>query len=1628
MESSLRCKELIRACGLELTEGSRPPTLHTSTALFRFKLGEAIRGDVETLQLLGNFVEELLSDHDNISLYLDPVVLSTGEDGSDNAASSSGLVQFGSGQSESLVRLMLGVDALQPRIIKVLLEKFPEFIGNEGAQSSAGVTQPSVKILRQLRWLDYVIDSAGLTEKLLETLGYVTPEMQSEIISALPDIISDSDSTGVSVVLAGMMDETPALMLPILEALGSLECSMNLLERARNSVITYLISADPAELPVMVRFLLQSVSSEAAAPTILRIRGRLDMGAVLFTAKQRSRVGDHSAPDVLIFDVIATCLRSHRHLRDAWLRVIVNDTAPVGPHTTLDVVVLLILHQITTHTKRVESALRGKIDAMSSQPVAYTPKLLESIITRFPAVFSARFPALLSIASWLIRSSPLGSQGSRVASAMVVSAFGAMGMFQRQEISGELAVHIGSGNANEVDTAARTCLQLAQRYPFELRPFAVFIKGLLDYVDNLSIEHMRVIFDVLGILSTLDVGGGSDGDSMFNDLYIFVRKQLSSVYPKYNRIGIVGTVSLLRQLGAKDCAAGAGRPDVAMAGSSSQSQISTANVQALRRAVQLLEMLMDSGRHQSWAFLSMTYDELAHIVETQGLHPQLLNWLHENVSSTFADQFLGDTERMTERYLLAAPPSVALSLDDEESTILDIFNHNGDATALGLDRVAKRTDMPEEATVSPKLRGSLLSCLPSLLRLVQFCEKALSAGSLAEIDALLVCGMYLLPPVDVSDDLPAHVTTSSPSAFSLANGLENSTSALISGNLLVGVNEEERRELMDRIKFWPPELRRVLCTSLFVAVNWVREVISAFADQPLTEIRGKVVQRVNQLANIERDLASVAETLKGTLHEFRPMLAGLVPDASDAPVVRSTAVVGGLTLRSPRPGGDDAAMQVDDEPEADDVPKSAWSTAYTVDIGGLLLSQDDTRKFVDDQDGLQDGNIAKGKKRGRKSKSTGGATSSTSTDEATRDSYLLLRELSFSAYGVFSICTGCGGDSSDDGDSSGQPQVMLSSHGLSMLLRELSTVVSTKLVRHTERRLPWQKQPTGSHNGAVATFGSTIAGSSASDIAQRLLPVFPSLLRYLTSCLVTRAYFRNDVEVPTHAVEYRHLISGVDELDDVDMIEACIDTLLQIISSVLYWDGLQNDSSKAGESTDHGQQVSSTGFDERSSMLVAVLGALAIEGRHTDQEELGDIETSVLVRRAFDYLLGLAGLVGNSGSALCILRMLVAMRSFSPHIELREEIRDMNAQQRTDTMDGRISNLASQILSAKWAQSADLKAGDLEYVITQHIMRYPHDRLQLTYKYATKTLNSFSTRPGQSDDSFATLKPTTFATYYKAVTQALTLNVKQAWLNEMSGPEIIAFSKMIATSWLTLTDITKKVEGATLRTILLVALRSGSALVDQITKTMLPQLDKYLLVHRDEIVELLTRVQKSTRALQSICNHSKVAKDTRLQSGVPQVKRKLEQFLFHVIALMENNNCKGAVSTGNLKHRDIRGECVSSQIPRSQNGTDEESDEPMDGLGIDLSADPDADGSNAEEASEDGSDEDQRSSRRQQPQARQYARRSRGRGRGSTGGSERPPQMPRPMIKQKERIKNQKLLMQRHSAAHEQFEHEDQHE
>ncbi|KAJ1900527.1 Fanconi anemia group D2 protein [Kickxella alabastrina] len=1446
------CSDILSRCGIEMFS-DKAPVLHTSTALFRYKLSEAIQQDAQVSQVVGDCIEDLLAS-DSITLYLDPVTQPQEDQ-----------VRGVYGQPESLVRLLLGVDSLQSRLIGLLLDKFPEFIGTEDRQA-AGETKTSIKVLRQLRWLDYIVDSAELTEKLLETLGFVPAEMQSEIVSALPDIISDSDNAEVSKVLAGMLSDTPELMLPLLETLGSLDCGPALLQDARSSVIGHLISAEPLDLPVMIKFLLHSVASDGAASLISRIRRRLDLDCIVLASKGGGKgvaASANHSPDVLIFDVIATSLRSHKHLRDAWLRVIAEDAEKVGTHTTLDLVALLILHQIPAHTRRVETLLRAKIDSTVSGRVAYTPALFEAIIARFPAVFSAHFPALLAVGSWLVRTSALGSQGSRVAAGILAAAFACMGMYQRQEIAGELAVHIGSGSANEIDTAARIFLRLAQQNPRELRPFAVFIKGLLDYVDNLPLEHVRVIFDSLGILSTLGQDGASD--SIFSDLYIFVRKQLASVYPKYNRIGIVGTVSLLRQLGAPEHTVA----DSATAGSSAQAaSAAPVNLQALRRAVQLLEMLMDSARHQSWAFVSMTYDELAHIVETRGLHAQLLTWLHENVSSTFATHFLADPDLLMERYGLQSPPVLALWLDEEEPTVLDILNHNGDALRLDSDKAEQGV---------PRLRGCLLSCLPSLLRLIQVCEKALGDGSLGEIDALLVCGLYILPPI-------------SPTGTHRPDAASDDCSAMVAGSTLADPTDQ-RSDLIVHANTWTAELQLTLCSSLYVAVNWVRELINAFADQHSAEILAHVARRANQLPHIEASLMAMATSLAGSPHEFRPMASGLVAELSDAPSMRA---VDGASLRLSRPEliGAQGSNLADH--------------THTMDLGGLLLSQDDTRKLIDGTQPLllsPSGVDSVAAKRGRSKRKFGafaatgtahaGAASAGASDDFCKSPHVYLRELGFSAFRVLLI-------GSSDLDA---PGALLSAPALALVVRELGSILGVKLVRHTENRSGFSvRAPTHCN---LATFSSNTSASSATQIVAGLLPLLPALLRYLAGCLAASAQHRDNIQLGAAldaANAHRQII--LDDDGNLDQIDQCIDGLLGVVSSVLHWDGLQ---SGAAETT-------------------AILGVLAAQGGHTDMAELNDLEPNTLVRRAFDYLWSLTSLMPTAQHSTILLRILIAARTLSTHepTAAAEEASCLSESERDESMDGCISRLAQNILNHS---DHGVKPVDLEYMIAQHILRYPHNRLDLIHRYATETLPGFVS--GQPTE----ITQATFPTYYKAVLHSLGQTIKTTLWSQSSA---LLYANRVAESWLSLNKLTQQQLDLQLqRTILHLALKSGHTLIDHIIKLIMPTMDSLFLLHSESILAIFSRIQKSTRILQNICNHSKVAKDTKLQQVVPQIKRRLEQMVFLVVAFMENNCCREAVNLGNLKHRDIRGQVVSSQIPRMEGSSeDEEMEEEAEMAGI----------------------------------------------------------------------------------------------
>ncbi|XP_028098597.1 Fanconi anemia group D2 protein homolog isoform X3 [Camellia sinensis] len=108
------------------------------------------------------------------------------------------------------------------------------------------------------------------------------------------------------------------------------------------------------------------------------------------------------------------------------------------------------------------------------------------------------------------------------------------------------------------------------------------------------------------------------------------------------------------------------------------------------------------------------------------------------------------------------------------------------------------------------------------------------------------------------------------------------------------------------------------------------------------------------------------------------------------------------------------------------------------------------------------------------------------------------------------------------------------------------------------------------------------------------------------------------------------------------------------------------------------------------------------------------------------------------------------------------------------------------------------------------------------------------------------------------------------------------------------------------------AVKYGGKFVDSFLKVF-DFLQTQFQIHNELIIQLVKELQKATRTLQTVCSEAKGMKQTAVTSKIPATKRSLERFLFHVKALLYTTSSGCTFWMGNLKHKDLMGQVVSSQ-------------------------------------------------------------------------------------------------------------------
>ncbi|KAL6457873.1 hypothetical protein MHYP_G00331030 [Metynnis hypsauchen] len=768
---------MLQESGVTLRLGNMSNEIAVDQVVFQKRLQQHLRKDPRYPSIIQEFIsgfETHIEDPEKLRNCLLPCVPRSAGEG--DASSNS--------FQESLVRLLLGVEMLQTMVINTLFEKLPEFMF-EGVGED-GLNIPRV-IINQLKWLDRVVDFKDLASKLMQLVSVAPIEIQRDIITSLPEILEDSQHGDVARELNALLQENTQLTVPILDALSSLNLSTTLLAEVRGAVMSTVSAVQLEDLPIVVKFILHSISASDASEVVSDLRKKLELEQCVLSSmlqasqssgknKKSTAVPSCSSKDsvALVLEVIKSAVRFQKTISEAWLKAIENVTE-LEDHKVVDVLVLLILHSTNANQSRrgAERVLKAKVRAGLIQE-----SLLNKTFKGYAQVMRGYFPSILALAQGLLRSPdccvvPFGGQ-------LYKQAFTAFDSYCQQEVVGSLVTHVCSGVSGEVDVALELLCELVSQKPTEMSQYAVFVKGILDYMENLSPQQIRRLFH---LLSSLAFGHDKHGSHIQDDMHIVIRKQLSSTVPKYKRIGIIGAVMMVGSMGAQR--------------SKADSQECALPKETHRQVTTLLELVRSCSEGSAEA-AALYYDELANLLQTCKLDPLVQVWIGKSVLEDFQEDFVVDLGPEIAG-LFPFPASVMYNLDEDESQGGIAIN----LLPLMSQDVPHRADNRVSASQRNGRHVSPL-CLSSFFRLLRLCEEEQHHGDLEEIDALLGCPL-----------------------------------------ILTDMGVVEKVESLSKAE------REFFCSLLFYTINWFREVVNAFCKQKDPEMKMKVVTRLQNITYLQ---------------------------------------------------------------------------------------------------------------------------------------------------------------------------------------------------------------------------------------------------------------------------------------------------------------------------------------------------------------------------------------------------------------------------------------------------------------------------------------------------------------------------------------------------------------------------------------------------------------------------------------------------------------------------------------------------------------------------------------------------------------------------------------------------------
>jgi Fanconi anemia group D2 protein len=577
------------------------------------------------------------------------------------------------------------------------------------------------------------------------------PEAQRDAISFLPEVAPEDDYPAVLDALEALVEDGPEFLIIVIDTASNLALNDAGQARIMAMVASRLQSVDVEDLPAVVRYLLQgaamsSTNTLSTLRTSMHFVTPVDPRLAVPDRKGKSKVpAPGEDPESRVLGAMRQALQFGKGAADAVLKALKAVNTP-AQHTIFDFWTLLTLASLNPDRKRVVHSMMRQKFADGHADASW----LERSINGHAVALEEQFSPIMALAQHLLSdSTPAVSEAG---AALFVTMFTEFSdAYCRQEVLRALHTHLGATATAEATAALRVLQRLAHERTSDLIQYAAFLTTILDYVAGYNAEQLAAAFDVFAELvagacrtnvadgggcTTLSQGGataaaiaGGGRSRMEDELFIFLRKQLSGAFPAHRRVGSVGVVALVQRLGK----------EIEEHGDIETSLLSI----RYREARALLDSTLTAAAScpDTLAFLC---DALATEAQRGTLPKSLMEYLRSMLQDRLESQFIKSASEWTgSGASTGAGKEIwwdANGAGDEDDVVVALLPPANTAGARGGTSTSHSTASGNA--------GSLATLFPTL-HAVAALNMAMD-GNLASIDALLGCSMGLFTMTNVS--------------------------------------------------------------------------------------------------------------------------------------------------------------------------------------------------------------------------------------------------------------------------------------------------------------------------------------------------------------------------------------------------------------------------------------------------------------------------------------------------------------------------------------------------------------------------------------------------------------------------------------------------------------------------------------------------------------------------------------------------------------------------------------------------------------------------------------------------------------------------------------------------------------